>query len=211
MGISHFNFLAVAKISEFPFQTLERWEGGLSADPYDLAIKNDPVTKDAYQRTGYHTNRGVTYRAYYDWALDMGKEPSTAEFLDMPDNVWQGVFRWGYWNPIQADSINSQAVAIYLADFAWGSGPGTAIKHVQLALNRIGHNLVVDGVMGPLTLGAINNTDEELLLSTLHRVRGEFLNGIITRIPSQERFRTGWFGRIDSFFAEAKKKFLPKL
>ena len=151
------------------------WEGGLSDDPDD---KGGP------------TNKGVTlsnFRAFY------GENATIDDLKNITDDQWIHIFRTGYWDKIKGDNINDQSVANILIDWAYNSGPGTAAKGVQQIVG-----VSQDGIMGPITLGAINDSEPQELFKKLHKRREEFYLGIVERDHSQGKFLKGWMRRINS-------------
>lgn len=63
-----------------------------------------------------------------------------------------------YWNPMRGSDINDQRVATKLMDIEVNMGSGVGVRLVQGILS-----LTVDGIMGPLTLGAINASTVNLV------------------------------------------------
>lgn len=158
-------------------------EGGLSRAKTDSASK-DPVPDGS----GYHTNKGITWTAWKKFAPSLGitnQAISIQRFYAMSDSDWTYVFKKGYWDAIQGDQINSQSAADTLVDWAWGAGPGQAVKKLQQFLNGqpayssfkdekgVSKNylssgwltknnapdpkLATDGGMGNMTLAALNS------------------------------------------------------
>lgn len=174
-------------------EKIKRWEGGLSCDQTDLAVRHE---QDAAIRC--HTNQGIRYSTFRAWALARGRDASHGAFFRLDAQTWEQVFLDLFWNPMQGNLIRHQRPAMQLVDFAWGSGPFEAVRAVQRALNtdfRAG--LTVDGRMGPRTLAALNAAPEQALNRSIHRARVAYLEELIARIPSQERFRNGWMRRVD--------------
>jgi len=158
---------------------IKHWEGGYVNDPTDR---------------GGATNKGVTlstYRAFY------GRNKTAADLKNITDSQWSYIFKKGYWDPMGGDYINNQSIADLLADFAWGSGPGTAARHIQ---TLVGVN--VDGKVGPKTIAAINNSNQSDLFQRLKNDRINFVNKIVASDSSQSKYVNGWKARINSFFFE---------
>lgn len=169
---------------------IQKWEGGFSNHPNDK---------------GGATNKGITWTNFVAYAPRLGYQPDWNLFLQMPQAIWERIFKSQYWDAVQGDHIRSQAVADLLADFAWGSGPGTAVQYLQWVLNKhFGEKLVIDGGMGKLTLAATNRAPAQALFNALYQTRDQFLSSIIARDSSQEDFRTGWFNRTRDLYQFAK-------
>ncbi len=115
----------MAVITQEYINAIHKYEGGLTGDPKDPASKTPSSCGiDKKYNAPYHTNKGVTWATFVSLASKLGYAADCATFLAMPDDVWIKIFKNGYWNPIQLDSLNSNGLAYLLADFSWGSGPG---------------------------------------------------------------------------------------
>lgn len=178
-----------------------RSEGGVSKDPTDTASRW-PVPDG----TGNHTNKGVTWQTFSSLAGKLGYVATPALFYAMPQNIWEKIFKNQYWDKIGGDALKSDAVAILLADWSFGSG-SYAVKNLQQVLNRTPFNkgLVVDGGIGPKTIAAANSVNQWQLLDKLQAERIDFINQIIANNPTQARFRNGWMDDALHTFNEAKK------
>ena len=70
---------------------------------------------------------------------------------------------------------------------------------MQRSLNEMGHNLAVDGGMGPNTLAAINAVNGEELFNKYKANRLKFYNDLAERKPRMAKFLNGWTRRTNSF------------
>lgn len=185
----------MGNINQVNLKYIKRWEGGLSRDPKDRAA-NDPVPDGS----GYHTNKGVTWSTFKGLAKQVGYTATPALFYKMPDNIWLAIYKIGYWNPVQGDKINSQGIAELMADWAWGSGPGTATKFLQRYLNQYKYGLFVDGNFGQKTLIALNDHIKKVgakrAFENIYNVRLDFLKSL----SDWSVFGTGWLNRMKDFY-----------
>lgn len=157
-----------------------KWEGDFVDDPLDK---------------GGATNKGVTigtFRHFY------GPLATVEQLKNITDEQWLNIFRAGYWHPWNADEIKNQSVANICVDWGWASGPGTAIKQVQRILG-----VAADGKVGPVTLAAINGMAPRELFYKIHAARMTFIDAIVQRDSSQQRFIRGWKNRINDIKFEA--------
>jgi len=172
------------------FAYIKKWEGGLSKDPTDPASRY-PVPDGS----GYHTNIGVTWQAFHAHFPNL----KPADFYLMPDNLWLQIYHDGYWNAVRADEINSQVVAEFMADWAWGSGAYAPIKNMQIILNKNNFGCAVDGVIGKVTISQINAfiamKGERYVFDSLYDYRTSFLKSINTFW----KYGVGWMNRMRSF------------
>lgn len=160
---------------------IKKWEGGFVNDPDD---------------SGGATNKGVTlatFRSFY------GSSKTINDLKAMTDAQWLHIFLNGYWNKCQASSINNQAIANIFVDWAWASGPVTAIKKVQ---GLVGTD--VDGIVGFKTLAAINGANQEQLFNKIKAARIKFVEDLVKSRPKDKKFLSGWKNRINSFFFGTK-------
>lgn len=97
-----------------------------------------------------------------------------------------------YWNPLY-DQIESQSVANKLFDLGVLFGRGTAVKNIQGILK-----MVQDGVFGPHTLTALNESDPYSLLQSYKIVMVSHVIGIANANPGERKDLPGWIRRINS-------------
>ena len=184
----------MAKIENVNIDYFWKWEGGLSKDPRDPAAKF-PVPDGK----GFHTNKGVTWRVFSTNAQKLGYPATPTHFYEMPKATWLKIYKQLFWDGVKADAIASQAIAEFMADWAWGSGPGTAAKKLQAFLNTRGANLLVDGKIGAITLGFFNNliqhSGERIVFEDLDRSKRNFLK----TTSGFKTYGLGWYNRMDDF------------
>lgn len=135
------------------------------------------------------TNSGITlatFRSYY------GKNKNCNDLRNMTREQWMHIFKTGFWDKWQADSIKSQSIANLLVDWLWGSGK-YGITYPQQVLG-----VKVDGIVGPKTLAAINNyPDQKELFQKLWNRRKKHFEDI-AKSPSKKKFLKGWLRRNDN-------------
>lgn len=107
---------------------------------------------------GGPTRYGVTldtWRAFnHNWKL------TSNDVKNITFNQAQAVFQKYYW---EAPSLLPAGIDLAVADMAWNDGSKTSIILLQQALGFSDYN--VDGVLGPVTLGAAGNMNIEYLIS----------------------------------------------
>ena len=101
----------------------KKWEGGLSNASTDTASKDASpyIYKGVY---GWHTNRGITYTAFKNGAETLGYKDTADNFLKMPDDIWLKIAKVKYWDTLDLDSLDSQAIANLLFSWTWAGGSG---------------------------------------------------------------------------------------
>lgn len=161
---------------------LQQLEGGWSNHPADR---------------GGATMCGITYKTFCGWrSRKKQPQPSIDELRNITQEEWTDIFIDLYWKKWKADLIHNQSIANILVDFAWGSGPVTAIRYIQKHVLSV----PADGICGPVTLTAINQfPNQQLLFDMIKDTRLFFIDQLIEKHPSQKVFLKGWRNRINSF------------
>lgn len=157
------------------------FEGGFVNDPSDR---------------GGATNQGVTLTTWRSVGYDKdGDDDIDVDDLRLitPYDVIDKVLRPHYWDKCKADQIEDQSVANMLVDWAYNSGVGTAAKAIQRIVG-----CTADGIIGKVTLAAINKREPRSLFDDLKTARRLFIDRIIEARPEQEKYRHGWMRRINS-------------
>lgn len=168
------------------FPTLIKWEG----------TSFDIVPGDAGGATKY----GVILSEWKSkgWDKDGDKDIDVEDLKLITMNDASIIAKTHYWDKLKADNIKNQSVAEFLVDFAYNCGVGTAAKKVQEIIG-----VQADGVIGNISLNAINNANQQDLFDKLKAKRRNYYLAIVARKPLQVKFLKGWLRRNDSF------KFIP--
>ncbi|NDV96397.1 peptidoglycan domain protein [Dysgonomonas sp. 521] len=167
----------MAKVEQLvPF--ILKWEGGYVNDPDDL---------------GGATNKGITIATYrYYRRLKGYKKTTVSDLKNISHDEWTDVLKTLYWDKWRADDILSQPIANILTDWVWASG-GYGIKLPQKLLG-----VKADGIVGPVTLGAVNAYDDcRELFGKIRQERIAFVERIVASRPANKKFRRGWLNRIN--------------
>lgn len=176
-----------------------KWEGGFVNDPAD---------------SGGATNKGVTLDTYkmYRKAHKL-KPPTVSDLKKITDDEVLAILKEFYWDKMRADEINNQSIAELCVQGIWGSGT----SYIKIMQGVIG--VKQDGVVGPVTLAAINNyPSQKILFQKLWQRRKKFFEDIVANSVAayerkigrkaterellkytKKRFLRGWINRLNDY------------
>lgn len=106
----------------------------------------------------------------------------------------QDFYKKEFWDKIKGDELESQEVANALYDFAVNSGVSRAVKSIQELLG-----LKTDGVLGAMSLQAINAQNGKELCNRLCHLRAVFFEKIAQK-GQNAKFLKGWLNRVKDFY-----------
>ena len=148
------------------------YEGGFVND------KDDP---------GGATNKGVTLATFRQV---FGDKKTVVDLKNITGAQWNLIFKKYYWDKCKADLIDNQSIANMLVDFAWHSGVSRAISFIQKIVG-----VDVDGLMGRVTIGAINGYYQgpAYIFNHLKTERKLYLMSL----KNWKKYGSGWFDRVE--------------
>lgn len=143
---------------------------------------------------GGATNMGITHKTLARWR-------NVSPWWDLPKSEVQKltrdeaarIYRAGYWDLCRAGHL-PPGLDLALFDYAVNSGPDRAVRTLQAALG-----VVVDGLVGPLTIAAAQRADTGTAINALCDRRLGFLKGLANFVT----FGRGWTSRVASIRAAA--------
>jgi len=167
-------------------------EGGLSRALTDTASAH-PAPWEFNSKTGWHTNKGVTYTTFSSLAPKLGYAITADNFFTMPEPIWVKIFKNGYWDPMHCDEIKSQAMADAIVDYAWAFGVGGATSRIKKWLSSTYAITANSNSEIATAINALTAKNEEDTFSKfmIHR-KAAFA---ALKQPANEK---GWFARMDA-------------
>lgn len=114
-----------------------------------------------------------------------------------------------YWAPLMLDLIGNPPIAFELFDTAYNCGSHMAVRILQGSLRVLGEFVIIDGIMGPQTVNAVNNfKHKQDLLKMMNVLQGMYyllgassvqqvVNMIAQRLPYSKKYLRGWMKRVD--------------
>lgn len=149
------------------------------------------------------TMRGITLAVYVDYmSRKKGLIRDKNDLKNLTKAEALEIYRSEYWDKIKGQEILSQDIAETYMDMAVNSGVHRATSILQKKLVEQGHNLLIDGIMGFHTLGALNSnkTDDAILLKSYNDAREEFYRELARKNPTKYASNLkGWLKRLDTF------------
>jgi lysozyme family protein len=124
---------------------------------------------------GGETKYGISKRSY-----------PHVDIANLTRDEAKAIYKRDFWNRIQGERLPAP-VAFFALDFAVNSGHGTAIRKLQAAAG-----VADDGMIGPVSLTAINAADMVGLLMRYAAERIDFLR----KLSKFKDFGGGWMARV---------------
>ncbi|AGB42048.1 putative secretion activating protein [Halobacteroides halobius DSM 5150] len=108
------------------------------------------------------------------------------------------IYYENYWANLKYNQIEDDRIALEVLDQAINFGPKTANQHLQRACNFLREEeIAVDGVVGPVTLQAVNDCAyKSELIKLLNILQGVKYIRIVEQDKSQKKFIRGWLKRV---------------
>lgn len=162
-------------------------EGGYVNDPNDR---------------GGETYKGIARNFHFDWegwkVIDRYKDDDNfPDVLDSIDDLQSAVmmfYRKQFWEPSKAYKLPKEH-RHHFFDMCVNHGQKRAVLILQDAIKNRGHNIAVDGIIGPQTITHV----QKIELKDVVYERIYFYSKIIFNDASQMRFRKGWYNRALQF------------
>lgn len=171
---------------EIAYNRTAKFEGGLADDPADRGGK---------------TNRGVTQATWIKYWRSRSMTPPD-DIRNATETQTMQVLHDEYWIKSKCDKVgevSSAYLAAHLFDACVHHGQQRGQMLLQQALNYLGASLVVDGIVGPITLEQVkvySRTHHDALIASFLFQRAQYFDLIFKSNPSQAQYKRGWFRRL---------------
>lgn len=157
---------------------IKLWEGGFVDHPEDK---------------GGATNMGITIGTLAQWR---DADVTVADVRDLTRAEADAIFRARYYSLCRCGEMPERMAAV-VYNCAVLSGPARSVTLAQRAFNSLGlsvdgNKLAEDGVLGRITMGAIQQTDAGVLASAFMDQQENYLRGLDTF----HVFGPGWMNRM---------------
>lgn len=156
----------------------------------DFIIDNFEGTKfvDHPDDRGGPTKFGITKKTL---SRARGRAVTTNEMHLLTRDEAKEVYVESYVNPVRGDDLRYGPLRLAAIDYAIHSGPKRAAKAIQEIVG-----VPLDGIIGPVTWGAIQDYKSRSLFVNLMAHRLTFLTRLVSRDHSQVSFVYGWGKRL---------------
>jgi hypothetical protein len=158
---------------------------GIETDPEEL--KKLQFLKDLLKKTElkYNQNKGINWSVFKSYSDEYVYEPTCENFKEMPDEIWNTIFKKQYWDSINGDKIKNQGVANIISYIALRSN-GLLLSSALLEskLKEFGFVPKVKENQNIFTIN-ISKLDDEYI---------DFINDLDAKGKSPELFDKLFFG-----------------
>ena len=152
---------------------------------FDRLIGNEGGYTNDPQDPGGETNWGITWPILHR-GIGQGIVAVGTTIKSLMRDQAKALYKAYFWDAAHADKL-FDGVAYQLFDWAANSGPDTAIRGFQRALQ-----VADDGRVGPVTLDAANTMIESDQIMRINAERLDFMR----KLKKWPNFGAGWAGRI---------------
>lgn len=156
---------------------------GFETDPEELKKYNFLKDSPVKQEFKYNQNKGIGWNTFKTYSDEFLYEPTCENFKDMPDEIWNTIFKKVYWDGINGDQIKNQGIANMLSYIAFKSG-GVMYLSINLpnTLKSFGYELK------PKENVNLNKFENILNIGKLNSEFADFINEIDAKGKSPELF-----------------------
>lgn len=133
---------------------------------------------------GGETKFGISKRSYPD--LDI-RNLTREQAIE--------IYRRDWWDKLRLGEINDADLAAKVLDLSVNVGREAGVKLLQRALRAAGKQVTIDGIMGPETLKAANETNPQIVLAALRSEAAGYYRLLVAQNPKLRVFETGWLNR----------------
>lgn len=161
----------------------------------ELVVKHEGgYVKDPMDRGG-ETYKGISRRFFPRWGgwtiVDID------HFDDSLDELVVEFYKTYFWDPLKLSLVGDDFVASMLMNIAVNQGKKSVAKKIQ----RILH-VNADGVIGPITMGALNATNRDAFVYQFIIETVDLYTHIINKDRGQKKFIVGWLNRAMALYSD---------
>lgn len=175
-----------------------RHEGGYVNDPLDRGGETYKGISRVHHPNWHGWVLIDRIKASHSAARDINRVAAANDTLQKLVRLF---YKERYWDVNRLDEFNVK-LGKEAFDTGVNMGPPVAARMLQEALNlcndngRLYPNLVVDGIVGPVTIRSAKQANIERVYRTMNLLQGERYINIMRNNETQERFWGGWLERV---------------
>lgn len=158
----------------------------MAAENFDMSLsftlKEEGGFSDDPQDPGGATMDGITLAEFQSW---FGSDKTVDDLKNISPSQLEMIYEESYWNQVRGDELPA-GVDCSMFDFAVNAGPHEAIKVLQRELA-----VVVDGILGPITMGVLVRQMPMIVIDWLETGQLRFYRSLST----YRYFGKGWVNR----------------
>jgi lysozyme family protein len=140
---------------------------------------------------GGPTNYGITQRVYADWLASKGHQYRSVKNMDRDEAVH--IYHSIYWK-----NANCEALPPGVRDIHFDAAVNHGVRRAALLLQAAA-GATQDGHIGPKTIRAAFDINQDLLRMRYIAARYRFYGDIVNRDRTQIAFIVGWLKRMKEF------------
>jgi lysozyme family protein len=144
----------------------------------DVILRNEGGYVNDPDDSGGETNYGISKRAFPD-----------SDIKNLTQDEAKQIYYDNYWLPLYLEALNDINAALQIFDMAVNAGVTRAVKIAQKVTN-----VLVDGKMGVITLGAINTC--ECFTVKYKNARIDYYYNIA--VGKNTKYLFGWIKRVNN-------------
>lgn len=156
-------------------------EGGFSNHPLDIGGATKAGVSVHFLRQMF-SNGSLWVDLNKDNVID------EKDILLLTEDQIKNIYRVQFWQPVS--KLTPLRLAVKVFDAGVNLGAPKAVSLLQKLVN-----VSTDGIIGPMTLGAIRKIKPDNILSMYVHSLCNFYNNIVKKNPSQSVFLKGWLNR----------------
>ncbi len=161
---------------------------GLKAAAPGLVLQARPRDQGCDIRVGFTATRRV------GGAVPDGQAESRAAIRSLTKGEARAIYTVMFLERHRLGEIDAKHLREHVLDAVVLHGPRRAIRWLQRTVG-----VKADGIVGPMTLAAVNTSDTAPTNLAFFKKRMAFIAGIVARDPRQAVFLRGWTKRALSF------------
>ncbi len=163
---------------------------------FEYLIHNEAGYVNNKNDSGGPTKYGITQKTLGRWR---GFAVSASEVQALTRDEAKLIYAAWYWRPLGLEGVNSLVIATIIFDAGVLFGVSITAIISQRSLQEMGFLIRDDGLIGPLTIQALNSGESEAFVKEFQRLLGHRIDEIVSAQPKDLEFKDGWKNRVKRY------------